>query len=137
MRIITKKLECGSHYYEIIRYVINGLLATAVHYSVLMFNMKILNMPSAGLANLFAASLGIFSSFLGSRYYVFKKCADHLTRQAVRFIVLYVLIACLHGFVLFIWSDIYKMDYRVGFLLATALQVIFSYAGNKTLVFKS
>lgn len=136
MRTITRIIECRTYNDEIIRYVINGLLATAVHYGILTFNLKILNIHSAGLANLFAAFFGISTSFVGSRYFVFKKCDEHIARQAIKFVVLYACIACLHGVVLFFWSDVCKLDYRIGFLFATALQVLVSYAGNKMLVFK-
>jgi hypothetical protein len=44
--------------------------------------------------------------------------------------------ACLHGAVLFVWSDIYKWGYRSGFLIATAIQVVAGFIGNKYLVFK-
>ena len=39
---------------EIVRYVLNGLVATAVHFAVLAFNLHVLVFPSAGLANLVA-----------------------------------------------------------------------------------
>jgi len=137
MRIAALKIDCISCNNEIVRYVINGLLATVVHFSVLTFNLKILVVSSAGLANLIAALFGITASFLGSRYFVFKGHNEHIARQAVKFGLLYACIAFLHGIVLFVWTDMYKFDYRIGFLFATALQVMISYVGNKVLVFKN
>lgn len=122
---------------EITRYVMNGLLATGVHYSVLTFNMQVYGMQSAGLANLIAAVFGITASFLGSRYFVFKKHQEPIVNQAMAFGILYASIACLHGVVLYGWTDVYKFDYRIGFLIATALQIVLSYTGNKILVFKT
>jgi putative flippase GtrA len=121
---------------EVTRYIINGLLATGVHFSVLTFNMQIYEMRSAGLANVIAAIFGISASFLGSRYFVFKKYEGHIFSQAMMFLILYGSIACLHGFVLLGWTDIYGYDYRIGFVFATILQVMLSYWGNKMLVFK-
>ena len=43
--------------------------------------------------------------------------------------------AVLHGLVLYIWSDRLLLDFRSGFVLATGLQVVLSYFGNKTMVF--
>jgi putative flippase GtrA len=97
--------------------------------------LKVLEIGSAGLANLGAAGIGITVSFLGSRYYVFRKREESIFSQAAKFATLYVSIACLHGFVLFAWTDLGRLDYRAGFLLATALQVLLSYWGNKLLVF--
>ena len=92
-------------------------------------------MPSAGMANLFAAVGGITASFFGSRYFVFRDHKQPILRQAAKFGVLYALIASLHGLVLYAWTDVGHHDYRLGFLLATAMQVVLSYFGNKLLVF--
>ena len=120
---------------ELVRYVTNGLVATAVHYGVLSFNLNALGVPSASMANLIAAIFGITISFLGNRYFVFNTTEDALLKQALKFSSLYGAIAVLHGVVLFVWSDWMGFDYRVGFLIATAFQMSLSYLGNKKMVF--
>ncbi len=122
---------------EILRYAINGLVSTAVHYGVLTVNLDLLEFKSAGLANLVAAIFGIATSFLGGRYFVFSSTGEGILSQAAKFGGLYGAIALLHGMVLLIWTDWWGNDYRVGFLLATGLQVTCSYVGNKLLVFKA
>jgi len=122
---------------EITRYILNGLLATAIHYGALSFNLHIFDMQSAGLANFIAAIFGITASFLGSRYFVFKMGHQPVLNQAMMFLALYISIACLHGLILYGWTDVYGFDYRIGFLMAMILQVTMSYWGNKSLVFKS
>ena len=117
------------------RYILNGLVATAVHYGVLSFCLEVLKLPSAGLANLVAAAFGITVSFVGSRYFVFRRPDEPIGQQAARFGALYAAIACLHALVLALWTDYFGFDYRWGFLLATGLQVVLSYWGNKALVF--
>ncbi len=121
---------------EVLRYVINGLVATLVHFSILTFNIEVLDFRSAGVANFVAVLFGISASFLGSRYYVFRKHSDPILGQATVFVMLYGGIALLNGLVLLVWTDIYGYDYRVGFILATFIQVSMSYAGNKFLVFR-
>ena len=121
---------------ELARYVVNGVVATGVHFGVLSFNLHALRIESAGLANLIAAAFGITVSFLGSRYFVFPAKKDGLIAQAAKFSSLYALIALLHGAILFIWTDYLGFDYRVGFVIATGAQTILSYLGNKFLVFK-
>ncbi|AZP11729.1 GtrA family protein [Undibacterium parvum] len=121
---------------QLMRYLINGVVATMVHFGVLQFNLKLLHIPSAGIANFIAAFFGITVSFLGSRYYVFQDHQQTLLTQASKFLALYAIIACFHGLLLYVWSDLWGYDYRIGFLLATALQVSLSYIGNKFLVFK-
>ena len=119
-----------------IRYIVNGLVATAVHFLVLTFNLKVLDWNSAGFANLIAAVFGITVSFLGSRYYVFNGSLEPLVKQLYRFMLLYAAIAILHGLLMYVWVDVYLQNYVIGFVIATVMQVACSYIGNKVLVFK-
>jgi putative flippase GtrA len=121
---------------ELFRYVVNGLAATLVHYGILVTNLELLRFPSAAAANVVAACFGISASFLGNRYFVFRNSQDPVLRQMARFGALYAAIAVLHGLVLLVWSDLLGFDYRLGFLLATGLQFLLSYLGNKFLVFR-
>lgn len=121
---------------QVARYIISGLFASLVHFAVLVFNMQVLEMSSAGMANLIAACFGISTSFLGSRYYVFRAAHAPVLPQALSFGALYALLALAHGFTLYLWTDRAGLDYRLGFLVATGLQVVLSYAGNKSLVFR-
>lgn len=120
---------------EVGRFIANGLIATAVHYAVLTFNLQVLGMPSAGVANFVAAWFGIGASFIGNRFFVFPHRTAPVARQAARFLALYAAMACLHGLLLFAWADILHLDYTAGFVLATALQTVLSYLGNKLFVF--
>lgn len=119
-----------------VRYLINGLAATAVHFAVLTFNLKVLGWGSAGIANLVAAVFGIAASFLGSRYFVFQSSVEPLLKQVYRFIFLYAAIALLHGALMYMWADYYRLNYITGFVVATGMQVLCSYWGNKRMVFK-
>jgi putative flippase GtrA len=119
-----------------VRYLINGLAATAVHFVVLTFNLKVLGWGSAGIANLVAAVFGITASFLGSRYFVFQGSVEPLVNQIYRFIFLYAAIAFLHGTLMYLWADHYGLNYIAGFVVATGMQVLCSYWGNKRMVFK-
>jgi putative flippase GtrA len=125
----------NTHLGEFGRYVVNGLVATAVHYAVLTINIEVMHMPSAGLANVLAAVVGIATSFLGSRYFVFRKAHLPVAAQALKFASLYAAIALVHGGVLLLWTDVLGHDYRIGFLIATFIQFSLSYVGNKFLVF--
>jgi len=130
----TNLPEAGEGH-QVARYAINGLLATAVHFGVLAFNLKVIGLSSAGVSNLIAACVGLSVSFLGSRYFVFRGHSEPFLRQAGKFAGLYAAMAVLHGLVLYIWSDRLLLDFRSGFVLATGLQVVLSYFGNKTMVF--
>ena len=118
------------------RYVVNGGIATVVHFLVLVFSIQVLDWSSAGAAKGFAAIFGITSSFIGSRYYVFTSSTERAASQLVKFLILYVSIASLHAGVLLIWTDYYRFNYIIGFMIATCMQLLLSYWGNKILVFK-
>ena len=122
--------------FQVIRYFINGLIATLIHFVVLQINLIGLGMETFGFANFIAAIFGITASFFGSRYFVYRTKQLSIIRQFSKFSGLYAAIAFFHGLVLYSWSDIQGWDYKSGFIVATALQVVFSYWGNKLLVFK-
>ncbi len=119
------------------RYLINGGVATVVHFLVLTLNLKVLGWESAGLSNIVAAVCGTVVSFLGNRHYVFHGSTEPLLKQIYRFSFIYVAIAMGHGLILYVWSDVYRMNYIFGFMLATVFQVSCSYLGNKFMVFKA
>jgi putative flippase GtrA len=119
------------------RYVVNGLVATAIHYGMLRFQMEGLGAASAARANFIAALCGIASSFVGSRCYVFRTHDAPVWRQMRDFAILYGVIALLHAGFLGLWTDRLGLDYTVGFAIALVIQVVGSFFGNKYLVFRS
>ena len=121
--------------WQLVRYIINGVAATAVHYAVLRTGLEVVQLPSAGLANFIAALFGIAVSFTGSRWFVFRQTQEPILRQASKFVALYAAMACLHAPILFVWTDVWQLDYTIGFLIGIAVQVVSSYFGNKFLVF--
>jgi putative flippase GtrA len=117
-------------------YVANGLVATAVHFAVLWAAIRLLEMSSAGAANLIAAVAGIAVSFFGNRTFVFGSQDEPILGQATRYLALYATIALMHGGVMWLWSDVSRLDFRAGFVIATLLQFVLSFAGNRYLVFR-
>lgn len=83
-----------------------------------------------------ASVFGITSSFLGNRYFVFQDSDESFRQQILRFIILSVTLAGVHGFVMYLGTDVYGTDYRISFLIATVIQTILSFLGNKIMVFK-
>ena len=124
------------HTSQSFRYLLNGIVATTAHFLVLTFVLKVLLWESAGAANVVAACCGISLSFLGNRYYVFQNSVEPLFKQIYRFFFVYCAAAVGHGLIMYVWADVFKLNYIFGFLLATAFQVVCSYFGNKRMVFK-
>lgn len=124
------------NFLEFARFCINGGIATAVHFFVLLFGMEVLQLSSAGFANALASVFGITASFLGNRWFVFPKTGSPIWTEFAKFASVYAFIAILHGMTLFVWTDNYGFDYRLGFVIATSVQVLLSYFANRILVFK-
>ena len=120
---------------EVLRYLVNGVAATVVHFAILTLLIEVARLPSAGAANFLAAIVGIGVSFLGSRYFVFRNHTTGIAAQLWRFVAFYALFALIHAGVLYVWSDLLGYDFRIGFLIATGLQVLMSFSANKLLVF--
>jgi len=118
-----------------VRFVANGLFATAVHYAVLTALIEVAHLKYAGVANGIAAIFGITASYLGNKILVFRSKTTH-ARTLPRFLLVYLLVALLHAGVLAVWTDYAKLPYTVGFLIATAGSLLLTYAFNRAFVFK-
>ena len=120
---------------EALRFVLNGLAATAAHFLTLAFLLQVAGLPSAGLANTLAAVIGITVSFLGSRHFVVRAGQQPVLGQFARFWTLYLLLALLQGLILFLWTDLAGLDYRIGFVIGTVVQALGAYVGGRVWVF--
>jgi putative flippase GtrA len=114
----------------------NGCFATIVHYGFLEFNLNVLMLSTIAFANVIACCFGILVSFLGNKYIVFKSISGSFSGQLFHFFLFYCFVAIFHGTFIYIWADFNGYNYRIGFLIATALQVLITYNYNKILIFK-
>ena len=118
-----------------LRFCINGVFATLVHFAVLWVFVNLLQFGSVGVSNGLAACVGIAFSYTGNRLYVFRSAAPVIA-TGLRFIAIYVIIALFHFAFLAVWSDIFGLDYRIGFLVATTCAVLGTYLANLNVVFR-
>jgi len=132
---VAEKRSMAYHGFEAARYIVNGLVATFVNWGVMRLCLDVLHIPWASLAYWIGALFGITTSFIGSRYFVFRKADRPVMRQAIKFVGAYVVIAVLASGVVHVWSDLLHYDSNLGFVLATGVQVTLSYFTNKKLVF--
>lgn len=118
------------------RFLINGLLAAAVHFALLAFLVEVVLVANVGLANMLAAVAGSCASFIGNRYLVFCATAESALLQLGKFWMLYAATAVFHGVFLYVWTDLGGWDYRFGFIIGAGIQTLFTYAGGRWWVFK-
>lgn len=121
---------------EALRYLANGLAATAIHYGVLWAGIELIGIPSAGLTSAVASVIASAVSFVGNRWFVFDARHTPATAHIARFAVVYVLIALLHGGFLLAWADYLRLDYRLGFAMALAIATVVGYQLNRHFVFR-
>jgi len=120
---------------RVLRFVLNGLFATAVHFGVLAGLVEGAGMGSAALANTLAAVCGITVSYAGNRSFVLRSRAPH-RRAGVRFLACYAAVVSLHGGAMALWADIGGLDYQIGFLLFTGAAAVLTYVLNRFFVFR-
>lgn len=93
-------------------------------------------LDSVGLANMIACCFGILVSFLGNKYIVFKFISGNFLEQFFHFFAIYGFVAIFHGAFIYLWAEFNGYNYRLGFLIATAVQVLITYNYNKVFIFK-
>jgi len=116
-------------------YLLNGLVATFVHYGALYIAIDMFNFESAGLSNFLASIVGITCTFFGNRYFVFQRNEFPILKQAFKFIGFYLTIAFINGGILFLWTDYLGHSYKIGFLFCLCLQISIGYFLAKNYVF--
>ena len=121
--------------YQTVRYFFNGVIATSAHYLSLLSCLELFNIQSAGLANFFSSIIGITFSFFGNRYFVFKSTHASILNQIQKFLPLYYCLSITQGGILYLWTDIYNLNYNFGFCICILFQVIVGYLGGKFFVF--
>jgi putative flippase GtrA len=117
------------------RFFINGLIATAANYLVLFFLVEYVSNIKIAVASLISSFVGITTSFIGNRIFVFKSKSPVLI-ELVRFKVIYATTALFQALCMTLWVDVLFFNYTIGFLLVTLISVFLSYLSNKTFVFK-
>ena len=93
-------------------------------------------LKSVAASSIIACLLGIFASFLGNKYIVFRSISGNFSEQLFHFFLLYAFVAIFHGLFIFAWADLKGYNYRIGFVIATGLQFLITYNYNKGVIFK-
>lgn len=120
---------------ELGRFLVNGVAATVVTWVVMRLFLDVLDLPWAWLAFWIGAIAGITVSFLGNRYFVFRRADAPMAHQAARFVAAYAVIALMVSGIMALWADVFHLDPNSGFVLATGVQVTLSFVANRVLVF--
>jgi putative flippase GtrA len=116
------------------RFLVSGLVATGVHFIILTLLIEMAHVRSAGIANGCAAVVGIATSYLGARFYVFGSDLP-VVQTLPRFLVTTAAVACLHTLIVAVWTDVWRLPYVIGFLIATGASTVLNFLANRFIVF--
>ena len=120
--------------HSIVRFTINGLAATGVHYLAMVFAIYVLGIKLYSLAYSFAFLFAVMTSFWGNKRFVFKhrQVQDF---QFVKFFLLYLGLFFMTSLTMWAACDYGSLNYNTGFIIAVTLQFIGGYLGSRYLIF--
>ncbi len=117
-----------------VRFIINGGVATGVHFIGLWLLAEPLGLRPIGLANFIAAAAGVASSYVGNHWLVFRSTRRH-QQTLSRFLLVYGTMTALHGLLMYAWADVFTLPTTLGFVLITGLTAVLNYAAGRWWVF--
>lgn len=121
---------------QFLRFLIVGITATGAHYAVLKLTISYAQPTYSASANICASIVGISIAFIGNRTFTFRS-SGIVTQEIRAFIILYIVAALVHTGVIFLLADWGSVSVNIAFLVATTVQILLTFLGNKHLVFKS
>ena len=125
-------------YYDVIMYLIFGVLTTAVNYVVYLpcYNLLTLN---ASVSNVIAWVVSVTFAFLTNKPLVFRSkdwSWNVMIPELVKFVGCRIGSGVLETAILFVTVDMLKWDGVIWKLITSVLVVIINYIGSKVLVFR-
>lgn len=102
---------------QIVRYGINGVFATIIHFFAFFVCVEILLFESVGIANFLASFFGMMCSYFGNKHFVFYAHRGG-ELHFFKFFLLYASFSFFHGMFLFLWSDFFGLNYWFGFMVS-------------------
>lgn len=120
---------------QISRFGIIGLLATAVHFSLLVLLVEA-DMTNPTRATLVGSIAGIITSYIGNYWFVFK--VENITHGSAfsRFILAYLIVFTIHGGLMFGLEQHFSIPYVWVFIAATGISAIATFLANRYWVFR-
>ena len=104
---------------ELVRYLLVGLVATAVHYALLVALVEVTGAAAAPAAA-FGAACGALAAYAGNRRFTFRSAATH-TQAVPRFLAVAASGAAASGAVVWTGTELLGIHYLAAQAVATAL----------------
>lgn len=125
-------------YYDLIVYLVFGVLTTVVNYIVYLPCYNVLGLSSS-ISNVIAWAAAVAFAFLTNKPFVFRSydwSAKTVVPELIRFIGTRLGSGALETGILFVTVDMIGLNGNVWKLATSVLVVILNYVGSKLLVFR-
>ena len=120
--------------YQIFRFFISGLIATFINF--LVFNSCYLIFKNIILSSIFGYSIGLLSSFIFAKIWVFR---DNSQKKIIKSFFIFCLIYSLGGLemslIIFLLSRLID-NYKIAWLFGAFIGALNNYLGSKYFLFK-
>ena len=136
---MLQKLKALFHkYYDLITYLIFGVLTTVVNYVVYLPCYNLLSMSSA-VSNMIAWVAAVAFAFLTNKPFVFRShdwSPKTVARELSAFLATRIGSGVLETLILFLAVDLLSWNGNLWKLLTSVIVVVVNYLGSKLLVFR-
>jgi putative flippase GtrA len=118
-----------------IKYFVNGLIASTVHFLIFYLLYKILKIESAFISYLLASIIGIYISYFGNNKFVFNGVRNFKVAKFLKYIILQLILLLISTSLIWILIDINEINYIISFLFALIIQFFIGYYISKNYIF--
>lgn len=135
---MKKIMELVKKHWDIVSYLVFGVLTTVVNYAVYLPCYNLLGL-SAAVSNVIAWVAAVAFAYLTNKPWVFKShdwSAKVVIPELAKFVACRVGSGVLETGIIFVFVDLMGLDGNVFKLITSVLVVILNYIGSKLLVFK-
>ena len=119
------------------RFVLVGIIATLVHYLVILCLVDLLSLLEPTPATVVGSVFGIATAYIGNYHYVFGVDDKRHHHYLPRFVITYLIVMIIHASVMYLFAEILLLPYELGFITATALSAMTTFMANNLIVFGS
>ena len=135
--MVEKILALLRKYYDVITYLIFGVLTTVVNYLVYLPVYNLLGL-SAALSNAIAWAVAVAFAYLTNKPFVFKShdwSMKTVVPELTKFVSCRVASGAMETLIIFLTVDVMGWNGNIWKLVTSVLVVILNYFGSKLLVF--
>lgn len=136
--MLRKIRELTVKYWDVITYLVFGVLTTVVNYLVYLPVYNLLGM-SAAMSNAIAWVFAVAFAYLTNKPFVFKShdwSAKTVIPELTKFVSCRIASGVMETLILFLSVDLLHWDGNIWKLITSVLVVVLNYFGSKLLVFK-